>query len=173
MKSVAMKRVARMTVVSGLAVAVLLLFSACVTTLAPSYDQTIVNGLRATNQQLMEFFAASSAGTIQATSGQRVGSYNQIIGTMDALAIQARARPIPQNDVTAKVNEVLEKRGIDILDANDAPSAVAMEQISATMTKMRDVDIKQGVTPFEVKLFRGQVVIYLDQAITYESYLER
>jgi hypothetical protein len=168
-----MKHLARMTAGTGLAAAILLLFSACVTTLAPDYDQAIVDGLRSTNQKLMEFFASASPGTIQATAGDRVGSYNQMIGTLDALAIQARARPVPQNDVTAKVNEVLEKRGIDILDSDSAPSAVAMERISETMAKMRDVDKKQGVTAFEVRAFRGQVVIYLDQAITYETYLQR
>jgi hypothetical protein len=48
-----------------------------------------------------------------------------------------------------------------------------MEEISKTMTKMRDTDKKQGVTEFEVRAFKGQVVIYLDQAITYETFLER
>ena len=168
-----MKHLARMTAGTGLAAAILLLFSACVTTLAPDYDQDIVDGLRSTNQKLMEFFASASPGTSQATAGDRVGSYNQMIGTLDALAIQARARPVLQHDVTAKVNEVLEKRGIDILDSDSAPSAVAMERISETMAKMRDVDKKQGVTAFEVRAFRGQVVIYLDQAITYETYLQR
>jgi hypothetical protein len=38
---------------------------------------------------------------------------------------------------------------------------------------MRDVDKKQGVTAFEVAAFKGQVVIYLDQALTYENFLER
>lgn len=151
----------------------MLMLSACVANLAPSYDQAIVDGLQSTNKQLMQFFASTSPGTVQATAGERMGTYNQIIGTLDALAIQARARPIPQNDVTEKVNEVLAKRGIDVLDVGDAPSAVAMEKISETMAKMRDVDRKQGVTPFEVKAFRGQVVIYLDQAITYETFLQR
>lgn len=163
----------RLTAAGGLAVTVLLFFSACVTALAPSYDQVIVDGLQSTNQKLMQFFASTSSGTVQATAGDRVGTYNQLIGTLDALAIQARARPIPTNDVKEKVNEVLAERGIEILDVNDAPSAVAMEQISKTMAKMRDVDKKQGLTEFEVRAFRGQVVIYLDQAITYETYLQR
>lgn len=168
-----MKHLARTSAATGMAAVILLLFSACATTLAPSYDQAIVDGLGSTNRKLMEFFASASFGTNPATYGDREGTYNSMIGTLDALAIQARARPIPKNEITKRVNEALEKRGIDVLDGDDAPSAVAMDKISETMTKMRDVDKKQGVTAFEVKVFKGQVAIYLDQAITYESYLER
>lgn len=152
---------------------VLLLLSACVTTLAPSYDKAIVDGLTSTNQQLMEFFAAASAGTKQSTFSTREKTYNNVIGTLDALVIQANARPIPTNKVTEKVNEALTKHGVRVLEGDDAPSATAMAEIAKTMTKMRDTDKKQGVTEFEVRAFKGQVVIYLDQAITYETFLER
>lgn len=168
-----MNHLGRKSSVTALAAAMLLLVSACVTTLAPSYDQAIVDGLGSTSQKLMEFFASTSSGTSASSFDGRASTYNKLIGTLDALAIQARARPIPKNKVTEKVNEVLARRGIDVLDGGDAPSAVAMDKISETMTKMRDVDKKQGVTAFEVKAFKGQVAIYLDQAITYESYLER
>ena len=63
-----MRHMTRTSAASGLAVSVLLLLSACVTTLAPTYDQTIVNGLQSTNQQLMQFFASASSGTMQATA---------------------------------------------------------------------------------------------------------
>jgi hypothetical protein len=154
-------------------VTALLFLSACVTTLAPSYDKAIVDGLVSTNQQLMEFFASVSSGTSKDSFDEREGTYNNIIGSLDALVIQANARPIPKNKITEKVNEVLTKRGVQILEGDDAPSASAMEEISKTMTKMRDTDKKQGVTEFEVRAFKGQVVIYLDQAITYETFLER
>lgn len=152
---------------------VMLLLSACITTLAPNYDKAIVDGLVTTNQKLMEFFASTAAGTTKESFAERRKTYNGLIGSMDALVIQAKARPIPKNKITQRVNEVLEKRGIQVLEDDDAPSATALEKISATMVKMRDTDKKQGVTAFEVLAFRGQVVIYLDQAITYESFLER
>lgn len=150
-----------------------LFLSACVTTLAPNYDKAIVDALTSTNQQLMEFFASVSSGTEKDSFDEREQSYNTMIGSLDALVIQANARPIPKNKVTEKVNEVLAKRGVQILESDDAPSASAMTEISKTMTKMRDTDKKQGVTEFEVRAFKGQVVIYLDQAITYETFLER
>lgn len=153
--------------------AVLFLLSACVTTLAPNYDKALVDGLVSTNQRLMEFFAYASAGTSIVNFSKREDTYSTLIGRLDALAIQARARPIPKNSITERVNEALEKRGMQVLQDGDAPSATALEKISETMVKMRDTDRKQGVTAFEVLAFRGQVVIYLDQAITYETFLER
>ena len=154
-----------------------LFLSACATTLAPSYDQAIVNGLQSTSQKLMQFFASTTSGTTSGTAraafDDRQVTYDNIIGSLDALVIQARARPIPKNSVTERVNAALEKRGVRVLDGDDAPSASAMQEISKTMVKMRDTDRKQGVTAFEVLAFRNQVEIYLDQAITYETYLER
>lgn len=156
-----------------LSAAVLLLVSACATKLAPNYDKALVDGLISTNVKLMEFFASTSSGTTKDTFATRTNTYSNIIGRLDALVIQSRARPIPTNDITKKVNEYLEKKGVQILDGGDTPSATALEKISETMSKMRDTDIKQGVTAFEVAAFKGQVVIFMDQAMTYESFLER
>lgn len=150
-----------------------LLITACATTLAPSYDKAIVDGLNTVNRQMMEHFASTSAGTNNSDFDKRKRSYDSIIGRVDALAIQAKARPIPKNKITEKVNKYLSKRGVDILEGEDAPSATALEKISETITKMRDTDKKQGVTAMEVKAFRGQAVTYLDQALTYENFLER
>lgn len=157
----------------GMAVSILFLVVACATVLAPNYDKAIDDGLSSSNQKMMELFASTSAGTKKATFGERRDSYNNIIGVLDALAIQARSRPTPNNEITKKVNEALEKRGIDILENEDAPSATAIDKISASIVKMRDTDEKQGLTSIEVKAFKGSVTIYLDQAITYESHLER
>lgn len=155
-------------------VAIIAIFlSACVTTLAPNYDKAIVDGLVSVNQKMMEHFASTSSGTSNSDYDKREKIYNTIIGNIDALAIQAKARPIPKNKTTEKVNEYLRSRDVEVLDDEDAPSATALKEISETITKMRDTDKKQGVTEFEVKAFKSQAVIYLDQAMTYESFLER
>ena len=149
------------------------LFSACATTLAPSYDKAIFDSLTQTNTSLMELFSSVSSGTNKSTFDERKDKYNKLVGSLDALVIQARARPIPKNKVTDKVNKYLESRGVNILDGENAPSAIAIEGLSKTIVKMRDTDEKQGVTSFEVSAFKGQVVIYMDQALTYESFLKR
>lgn len=147
--------------------------TACTTTLAPNYDKAIVDGLVSANQKSMEIFASTSSGTSNSDYDKRKKTYNSLIGSIDALAIQAKARPVPKNKITEKVNEYLRSRGVEAIEGEDAPSATALEKISETITKMRDTDKKQGLTAFEVKAFKGLTVIYLDQALTYESFLER
>ena len=145
----------------------------CAATLAPTYDKALFEGLTASNSGVMEFFASVAGGTTKETFEHRQARYANLIGRFDAMEIQARARPVPNTKVTAKINEILTKRGLPIPDDNEIPSAVALGKISGTLAKMRDTDKKQGVTATEVQAFRNQVAIYLDQALTYESFLER
>lgn len=161
-------RVSKFLIVSWL-----LCLSACTTQLAPPYDQAIADGLTAVNQQAMTLFASVSSGTTSSTYSQRDSNYNSLIGSLDALVLQAKSRPVPKTSVNEKVKAFLSKRGVNLPEAGDAPSAAAMEQISVTLAKMRDTDKKQGITAFEVAAFKGQVVIYLDQALTYENFLAR
>jgi len=150
-----------------------LFLSACATTLAPRYDQAVHDGLTALNSKTMEFFASLSEGGEREGYAERSRGYNKLIGGFDALSLQARARPMPSSGVIDRVNQFLDKRGAGALVDSEAPSASAMERVSRTLVKMRDTDKKQGVTAMEVKAFKGQVVIYLDQALTYESFLKR
>ena len=152
---------------------IIVFLTACATTLAPNYDKAIVDGLVSVSQKTMELFASTSSGTSKSDYGNREKTYNSIIGSIDALAIQAKARPIPKNKTTEKVNEHLRSRGVNVLVGEDAPSATALKKISETVVKMRDTDKKQGITAVEVQAFKGQAVIYFDQALTYESFLER
>lgn len=134
---------------------VVILLTACATTLAPIYDKAIVDGLVTSNTKLMEHFASTSSGITKDTFYKREKTYNSLIGSFDGLTIQAKSRPIPKND------------------GGNAPSATALEGVSKTIVKMRDTDKKQGVTAMEVAAFKDQIVIYLDQALTYESFLKR
>lgn len=168
-----MKFLPRLIVYFSMVLTICAGLSACTTRLAPNYDKAIADGLVAASQQVMTHFAATSSGTSVDSFAQRDATYSSIIGSLDALALQAKSRPTPKSSVGDKVNEYLAKRGIAVLDAGDIPSAAALEQISITLTKMRNVDKKQGVTAFEVAAFKGQVVIYLDQALTYENFLDR
>ncbi len=151
----------------------MLCLAACTTQLAPPYDKAIADGLVSVNQQAMTLFASVSSGTGSDSYVQRDNAYNTLIGALDALALQAKSRPIPKTSVNEKVKSFLSKRGVSLPETGDAPSAAALEQISITFSKMRDTDKKQGVTAFEVAAFKGQVVIYLDQALTYENFLAR
>lgn len=121
----------------------------------------------------MEFFAMVALGTKQSTYANREPYYNQLIGSFDALVTQANARFTPRNKVRQKANEALKKKGIPVLEEGEIPSATALERIYTTLVKMRETDQKQGVTLTEVQAFKGQIKIYMDQALTYENALER
>jgi hypothetical protein len=150
-----------------------LLLGGCAAQLAPSYDRALVTGLTHATVDVMALFASVSSGTKPETFAQREQKYNQVIGTLDALAIQSGARPVPKGTTSEAVNKALKDRGVQPVADGEIPSATALKEISKTITKMRDTDRKQGVTAVEAQAFRNQAVIYLDQALTYESYLER
>jgi hypothetical protein len=150
-----------------------LMLTGCATKLAPSYDKAIVDGLISANTTVMEFFASVSGGTQKDTFDQRKEKYSNLVGRFDALALQAKARPVPNNKIIDKINDFLSKRNVPIPDDSETASVTAMAKISETLVKMRDTDKKQGVTGYEVQAFKNQVTIYLDQALTYESFLER
>jgi hypothetical protein len=152
---------------------VALLFAACATQLAPSYDKALVDGMASTNKEVMSLFATASSGTSSDTFQARENNYNKAIGSVDALEIQAKARPLPKTKVVEIVNKHLAQRGLPPLTDDQIPSATALHKVSETITKMRDTDKKQGLTGIEVTAFKGQATIYLDQAITYESFLQR
>ena len=151
------------------------LLSGCAISLAPSYDKDVVAALASSNVACMTLFATTATGTQAADFANRANSYASLIGQLDALAIQAGARPIPKNKVSETINQMLAKRGVDTVsdDSTSVPSATALKKISEVIAKMRDVDQKQGLQALEVRLFKNSATLYFDQAITYENFLQR
>lgn len=161
------KRVAPLSLIIAL-----ILFASCKTLLAPEYDKAIVEGITATSEKTMKFLEANSAGTYKANYNKRENEYNELIGAFDALKLQTKARPLPKNVATEKINEILKDRGNDPL-SSDYPSAFAFEEISKTLRKMKEKDQEIDLKPGAMVLFKGQIEVFLDQAITYESFLKR
>lgn len=144
----------------------------CKTLLAPEYDKAIVEAVTTTSEQTMRFLAQVSYGTSASDYNSRESSYNNLIGAYDALKIKAKARPVPNNVATKKINELLKIKGNGTL-SGAYPSAFAFEKISETLNKMKETDKEKGISPLVILAFRGQIEIFLDQAITYESFLKR
>ncbi|QDQ28860.1 hypothetical protein FNU76_22300 [Chitinimonas arctica] len=151
----------------------LLFLSACATQLAPPYDRSLVEGLTTANVEVMTLFASVSGGTRVEGFANREAKYNEVVGKFDALVLQAGARPMPRNKVTAEINKLLQSKGTPPISDEDLPSTTALKKVSEAVAKMRDTDRKQGVTAMEVQAFKGMASIYLDQALTYENFLQR
>ena len=157
----------------------LFFFANCTVSLAPKFDQGIVDNLSSASAQVFQVLAETSSGARPAEYPLRAEKYNSLIGTLEALQLQVNARPVPKNKtvekIIAKANERLTQRGISTMTSvgDVAPSATALEQIIANLTKMRDTDQKQGLTPLEVQAFKNNIQLYLDQALTYEKFLNQ
>lgn len=149
----------------------LTLIQSCSVSLAPEYDKAIVEKSTSLSSETMTLFAEIYSGTTKDSFEKRENTYNQLIGSFDALSLQAKSRPIPDVS-TRKLNELLKQNGIEST-TNDYPSAIAFQEISSTLLKMKETDQKTGLNPTLVEAFKGQIEIYLQQAITYETFLKR
>lgn len=168
-------------------VALLFFFASCAVSLSPRFDQTIVDNLSTSSVETLQLFAATSNGTTSADFNKREEKYNDLIGKLEALSLKIQARPMPNvkllDKIVAKANASLKSRdslrnntsgmGSFISATKIAPSVTAINQIVKNLTKLRDTDKAQGVTKTEVTLFKNNVILYLDQALTYESFLNK
>lgn len=144
----------------------------CQVTLAPAYDSAIVEKATENSELTMRFFASLDQSGEAATFHNREATYNHLIGAFESLKLQAKARPIPSGVALEKINALLESRGSGGITDN-YPSAFAFGEIAKTLQKMKATDRSQGLKPFVIEAFKGQVIIYLDQALTYETFLKR
>lgn len=154
----------------------ILFLSGCAVSLAPKFNQSIVDNLSSASSEVFQVLATASDGTKKDDYNTREQLYNHAIGNLESLNLQISARPIPQNKITTKiiiqVNEHLKQKGIAPIDLSQStPSATAVENITANITKMRDTDKLQGLTKLEVQAFKNNIQLFLDQALTYERFL--
>lgn len=147
------------------------LLQSCRVSLAPEYDKAIVEKTTSLSSETMMLFAEVQNGTVKESFDKREPTYNKLIGSFDALSLQARARPIPDISIK-KLNDLFEQKGIETA-SGDYPSAMAFKEISLTLIKMKETDQKSGLNITTVAAFKGQIEIYLEQAITYETFLKR
>jgi hypothetical protein len=170
-----MSRAFKRTSVHAWVTAVIVVISGCATQLAPAYDKLVVDGLAIATTDVMTLLAKADQGTSGSTFAGREDHYNTLIGKFDSLAIQAGSRPVPKSRAPDSINRVLEKRGVPPMQDDDAtpPSAHSASKVVTTLTTMRNKDRQAGLTALEVRLFRNQIVTYLDQAVTYENFLQR
>lgn len=148
---------------------------ACSMPLVPPYDRAVSEALNAANTETMTLFASINPSVQKYDFATRSERYAQVIGKLDALALSANARPVPKNPTVDKLNAALDKLIPASANADDVriPSVFAIRKISEAITKMRDTDMKQGLTAYEVIAFKQEVSIYFDQALTYENFLQR
>lgn len=165
-------RIKQSNFIFSISIALILLISGCATQLAPEYDKAIVDKTIATSQATMSFLEQIRRGTNVNDYTAREQTYNELIGAYDALSLQAKARPIPKSVALDKINQRLQTKNSETI-SGDYPSAFAFEKIAETLRKLKEKDQEMNLTAPVIEVFTGQIKIYLDQAITYESFLKR
>ncbi|GAA5445094.1 hypothetical protein Misp06_03287 [Microbulbifer sp. NBRC 101763] len=149
-----------------------ILVSSC-TQLAPRYDAELYSGLTEVNAELMQFFSSVSHGTNKGSYSERSQNYHSLIGKIDALAMQSNTRPVPGKVTLRKINNYLDSTNSNISFESAPPSVASLEKISSSLNRMRKEDEDKGLRATAVALFKNEVVISMDQALTYESFLNR
>lgn len=91
-------------------VASVLSIAACTIQLAPDYDPALSSGIRSVNGEIMSLYSSTSMGTSADTFADRADRYDQIIGSLDALALQSQSRPIPDSALRGKIDQYLKER---------------------------------------------------------------
>ncbi|MCO1335142.1 hypothetical protein MO867_12450 [Microbulbifer sp. OS29] len=148
-------------------------FTASCVQLAPKYDAELYSDLTNVNTELMELFSSVARGTHKDSYPERSNQYHALIGKIEALAMQSRTRPVPESDALKKINQYLDSTSQDITFDQQAPSVASLQKIAESLNRMRTEDEDQGLNALAVSLFKNEVVISMDQALTYESFLNR
>jgi len=157
---------------------ILLLATSCAVSLAPRFDQGIIDNLSTTSTEVFQLLSEVSEGTTNADFNKRDEEYNQVIGKLEALALQINARPVPDNKtvdkIISKANSSLQKKGTTLISADQtAPSATALKNVTANVVKMKQTDKLQGITATEALAFKNNIQLFFDQALTYERFLNK
>lgn len=140
--------------------------------LAPKFDELVFEELSLSSERTLVFFASIENGTMPYDFIKREETYNQLIGSFEALELKIKTRPVPSNSALKRIDKLLEAKGMTDTSEN-YPSAHAMGKIAETLKVMKKSDIKEGLGEITVKTFKNQVLVYLDQALTYENFLNR
>ena len=156
----------------------LLIATSCAVSLAPRFDQGIIDNLSTTSIEVFQLLSEVSEGTTNTDFDKRQEEYNEVIGKLEALALQINARPVPDNKtvdkIISKANSSLQKKGSTLISVNEtAPSAKALKNVTANVTKMKQTDKLQGITATEALAFKNNIELFFDQALTYERFLNK
>ena len=107
----------------------------------------------------------------------RAAAYDHIVSELKAVELQIKSRPIPNSRALEQANTLLEKLNVGgvAVDPNfsDYPSARSVDDLIRTIQHMQISDQTTGLPSNLLSSYENQAMIYLTQAITYESFLKR
>jgi hypothetical protein len=152
------------------------LLAGCTISLAPAYDPSLVEGIRGANERALALFSAVEDGSPAADFPDHAATYDEVIGRLGALRMQAEARPVPP--LADRIAATLADVGIldDVCeDAADCVNTSPRQLTTAAdnLARMRRTHRDQGLEPDVVELFRNAHEISISQAMKVELALKR
>lgn len=155
-------------------IVIAIFFASCKAQLAPHYDKAVAQGVRDISTLTLEFFSSSDGGLLYENIETSNKSYSRIIGLTESVIVQSNTRPIPDNKAIKKINQQLAKKGLNLLDVSkELPSTEALRNVLKQINKLKETQGIRDVSALEIRTFKGNILISLDQALTYENYLKR
>lgn len=153
---------------------VLVMFaSACSIKAVPTYDQKFYDNLTAINTQMMTMFASIAQGTDQESFSDREDPFNSLIGSLDALIVQSKARPVADNGSLKETNKYLQAKGMGPIEDGTQPTASQLALVVEHLTQMKQTDGTGGLSPAEIEIHKTAILSAMEKALTYESLLNR
>ncbi len=153
--------------------------AACTIRLAPGYDKALLDGLQSANQDAMHLFAEAAADpSAAACQAKRETEYTNLIGTLNALRVEALARPEPppfssQFLGIGQPNPNMTADGVTTeIPVRGSPTPDILTTLVKTFTAMRKADCQFGVAD-TLPGFMNSYELSMKQALTYEKALER
>lgn len=148
--------------------------AACTVQLVPDYDQSLVNGLRSANERTQRFFAQLEEGGAASSFEQRRATYQDLIGTFDALRLEAASRPVPESAVAERVAA---GAGLDVdpdaIDRLQNPTPGILAAIVDTLRQARTMDADGRLSPTAVEGLQRSYETSMMQALVFEKALQR
>ncbi|HUH84080.1 MAG TPA: hypothetical protein VLX85_05695 [Stellaceae bacterium] len=148
-----------------------LIAGACTIKLAPDYDQSILDGLGKVNDNAQVFFAAIAGGSSKSDFVKEDATYSQLIGEVNALALQAKARPEPPPP--AILAWLSSRQPTDQPLQLKTPTPDILNNLAKTLADMRKQNQKAGLAADDVVDFKMSFDQKMSQALTYEKALKR
>jgi hypothetical protein len=155
------------------------MLAGCAIALAPKFGKDVFDGLTQANEKTLTLFASVSSGAQAGSFASRETTYNELIGTFEALRIETAARPQPAAPpfLGGLLGGIPDPNNVPKDPARitrlDAPTPGILATIVSTLTTMRDTDKTTGFNAVIAGGFKREFVTSIDQALVYEKALER
>jgi hypothetical protein len=154
-------------------VALVVALGGCTAHWGPDYDKSIYDGLNKVNEEALTLFASISEGTRREGFARREPAYNGLIGKIEALQVEVENRPAGR---PSPISRFFGERKGDQPPPESGPvvpTQKILPLLRESFVDLRDTDRTKGLVPASVRGARSQFVIWINQALAYEKFLQR